>query len=577
MKALSAAFVIASLLLVGMLGAEINEVTIYDIQYTTDPSGTSPLLGDTVITYGIVTGIFGNSFFIEERPGGPWHGIYVYRGYQGSPAVSEGDSVRVLGIVSEYHNLTEIGANYYGEVEIIASGLSLPDTTEITVAQMWSEQYEGMLARINTVHFVETGTFSGNHSYHIVSSDGQDTGVVYVKTVTDIPGNPIPTGDVDIVGNMSQYDSHYEILPRKLEDIISSGNYPPVIDQHIRIPYTPPPGVNPYVCVRIEDIDGTVVSDWLYYTPDEWATYDSVLHDSVSGVYYYFTVPGLPYQGKVDYYIKAIDDDGATTESDSFFFLQVEVPPIKINEVLYDAANDGSQGSEPYAEWIEIYNAGDEDFDLSGWMIADDPDFTNPSGSGDGVFTIPSGVTIGAGEYLILAFDADTFNTYWPDHGSAQVVAYGDSPLPLYLGNSGDDIHLFNQMGQEVDVVWIGSGGDMYAWGHAAEDIAAGKSLMRIPDGNDTDYPDVDFFSSDTLGGPTPGTGNNLYICGDINGDGQVSFTDLQYLAQYLFAGGNPPVSMWGADVNGDGQVSFTDLQYLAQYLFAGGPPPNCP
>ena len=160
MKALSAAFVIASLLLVGMLGAEINEVTIYDIQYTTDPSGTSPLLGDTVITYGIVTGIFGNSFFIEERPGGAWHGIYVYRGYQSSPAVSEGDSVRVLGIVSEYYNLTEIGTNYYGEVEIIASGLSLPDTTEITVAQMWSEQYEGMLARINTVHFVETGTFN---------------------------------------------------------------------------------------------------------------------------------------------------------------------------------------------------------------------------------------------------------------------------------------------------------------------------------------------------------------------------------------------------------------------------------
>ena len=66
------------------------------------------------------------------------------------------------------------------------------------------------------------------------------------------------------------------------------------------------------------------------------------------------------------------------------------------------------------------------------------------------------------------------------------------------------------------------------------------------------------------------------YHCGDLNGDDQVSFTDLQYLASYLFSGGAAPVCDITADVNGDGSVSFTDLQYLSQYLFAGGNPPNC-
>ncbi len=217
--------VMACIMLPIVLGAQ-EVVTIYDIQYTTDPNGTSPMVGDTVITYGIVTGYFGNGFFMEERPGGPWHGIYVYVGYNGA-SVQIGDSVMVEGVVSEYHNLTEISTNYYGEVTVLGSGYAL-DTTEITVAQMNDEQYEGLLAIIRNVYFVESGTFEGNHQYHIVSEDGADTGIVYVKSSSGVVGNPIPTGLTNVVGNMSQYDEHYEILPRDVSDVAveESGNAP---------------------------------------------------------------------------------------------------------------------------------------------------------------------------------------------------------------------------------------------------------------------------------------------------------------------------------------------------------------
>jgi hypothetical protein len=67
------------------------------------------------------------------------------------------------------------------------------------------------------------------------------------------------------------------------------------------------------------------------------------------------------------------------------------------------------------------------------------------------------------------------------------------------------------------------------------------------------------------------------YLCGDTNGDGFVNMADMSYLANYLFFGGPPPVSMWAADVNGDGTVNTADLSYLSNFLFFGGPPLNCP
>ena len=204
--------IIVGLILPAAAGAQ-QEVTIYDIQYTTDPSGTSPMVGVKVLTYGIVTGVFGNNFFIEERPGGAWHGIYVYRGCNSSPTLSICDSVSVTGIVQEYHDVTEIGCNYYGEVSIIASGVSLPGTTEITIPGMSEEKYEGILAIIRNVYFVESGVFEAG-TYHIYDENG-DTGIAGVPNTSGIVGAPIPTGKTNVVGNISPYG----ILPRVLEDV----------------------------------------------------------------------------------------------------------------------------------------------------------------------------------------------------------------------------------------------------------------------------------------------------------------------------------------------------------------------
>ena len=70
---------------------------------------------------------------------------------------------------------------------------------------------------------------------------------------------------------------------------------------------------------------------------------------------------------------------------------------------------------------------------------------------------------------------------------------------------------------------------------------------------------------------------SEMPLCGDVNGDGKVSVSDVIYLVNYLFKGGPPPIpELLVGDVNGDGKVTVSDVVYLVNYLFKGGPPPRC-
>ncbi len=88
---------------------------------------------------------------------------------------------------------------------------------------------------------------------------------------------------------------------------------------------------------------------------------------------------------------------------------------------------------------------------------------------------------------------------------------------------------------------------------------------------------DLAFINTAGTSSTTPAfTSFNIHFlqCGDVNGDGNVDFSDAAYIASYLF-GGPAPLSAKGADVNADTFVDFSDAAYIASYLF-GGPAPNC-
>jgi len=60
---------------------------------------------------------------------------------------------------------------------------------------------------------------------------------------------------------------------------------------------------------------------------------------------------------------------------------------------------------------------------------------------------------------------------------------------------------------------------------------------------------------------------------GDANVDGNVSVSDVVFLINYLFKGGDEPFMAF-SDANGDAGISVSDVVYLINYLFKGGDPP---
>lgn len=65
-------------------------------------------------------------------------------------------------------------------------------------------------------------------------------------------------------------------------------------------------------------------------------------------------------------------------------------------------------------------------------------------------------------------------------------------------------------------------------------------------------------------------------VRGNANGDpgDEINVSDLTYLVDYLFQGGQPPECFEEADFDGDGMVNIADLTRMVDYLFRGGPGP---
>jgi len=185
---------------------------------------------------------------------------------------------------------------------------------------------------------------------------------------------------------------------------------------------------------------------------------------------------------------------------------------VVINEVFYD-----STGAEPDEEWIEIYNPTSNPVNISGWYLTDDPNYAAPGYEGS--YRFPNGTVIQANSFIVVAYNGTAFfNKYnfYPDfelvNTTSSVPDMVNISTGMALGNSGDDVHLFDSSGVEIDAVWYGTGGDLdYAPYNqtAAPDVPAGHSIGRNPDGNDTDNCTADFADYAT---PTPGDYNTTVI-----------------------------------------------------------------
>jgi hypothetical protein len=113
---------------------------------------------------------------------------------------------------------------------------------------------------------------------------------------------------------------------------------------------------------------------------------------------------------------------------------------LAINEIMYHPLSGQDRD-----EWIELYNYGDAAANLLGYRLVNGVDFEFPD------------VTVGAGEYLVVAADVDAFRALYPE--VTAVVGNWTGRL----SNRSEDVELADEAGNLLDRAKYADSGDWAA------------------------------------------------------------------------------------------------------------------
>jgi hypothetical protein len=154
---------------------------------------------------------------------------------------------------------------------------------------------------------------------------------------------------------------------------------------------------------------------------------------------------------------------------------------VRINEVQTATASSASD------EFVELVDAGPTEVDLSGWKVV----YRSAAGTSDTTLaTIPTGTTLAAGAFYLLG-------------GSGYAGAKTpDLSFSTGLAGTGGAVGIRDTSGTLVDGAGWGTAVNALVEGTAAaappSTASPGSSLVRIPDGHDTNGNSADFAVSST-------------------------------------------------------------------------------
>jgi len=161
---------------------------------------------------------------------------------------------------------------------------------------------------------------------------------------------------------------------------------------------------------------------------------------------------------------------------------------LLVSELLYNPL-----GSEPAAEWVELYNPGLDALALGGLGLGD----AETPGGNEGLYRFPPDASIQPGQALVIAQSAvEFFDVYgfWP----AFELAESDPGVPnlthdaawssgsLAWSNTGDEALLLDATGQWIDVLAYGAS-LMPAFQPPAQLVPEAYSIERYPSDVDSD------------------------------------------------------------------------------------------
>jgi hypothetical protein len=251
---------------------------------------------------------------------------------------------------------------------------------------------------------------------------------------------------------------------------VAAGNFAPEAENLLISPISPRSGEPVMVYVTLTD-DTMISTAWCYAETDG-STKAYPLALMVDNVYTGM-ITGHPEGTEVEYWITATDNEGKTVRlpasgSESYHVTE-QAHNLVINEFM--AINDTAYEDEygEYNDWIELYNYGTTDIELTGMSLSDDGDTPMK-------WTFPE-TTITAGTFLVL----------WADGDEEQGMYH----LPFKLSGAGEEIGLYDRSDAgtaEIHTV---------VFGQQAADISFGM----FPDG---------YGNWTAMEKPTPGTYNTI-------------------------------------------------------------------
>jgi len=187
----------------------------------------------------------------------------------------------------------------------------------------------------------------------------------------------------------------------------------------------------------ISSVDG-ISSVSLFYCPAVYGNFfkttmfddgqhnDGAANDGVYGA----QIPGFATGTLVRFYLEAAANNTAKTmaylpvgaEHDVFYYnigaAWVENPPVIINEIMASNTSTATDEEGEHEDWIELHNLSDQDLDLTGYALSDNPANLRK-------WDFPTGITIPAHGYLIVWADED--GTQGPLHASFKLSASGET------------------------------------------------------------------------------------------------------------------------------------------------------
>ncbi len=177
------------------------------------------------------------------------------------------------------------------------------------------------------------------------------------------------------------------------------------------------------------------------------------------GVYGISVIAG---NGDIEYYFYVQGSDHGsflpTRAAHEFYEIDVITGSgnLVINEINYNSVDDFNP-----EDWVELYNPGSEDLNISNWEFKDEDD--------SHIFVIPENSILGAGEYFVLSNDLEAFSALFP----AVSNVIGD--LGFGLSGSGELIRIFDTEGLLIDFVEYG---DDAPWPEEADGNGASMELI---------------------------------------------------------------------------------------------------